>query len=172
LRTGFRHAVQHGYDRAIQFDADGQHEVTELAPMLGDLDNGADLVVGTRFAPHPAAYRPGIIRGGAMNVLRLAVAILSGRQFSDTSSGFRAFSRPMLEYFAHTYPVEYMDSVEALLLACYAGFTVIERPVVMHERSAGRPSTRNLKLVYHYMRLIVVLFAMASLRQRRGARAT
>ncbi|MEO8897904.1 MAG: glycosyltransferase family 2 protein [Candidatus Dormibacter sp.] len=171
LRTGFRFAVRNGYDRAIQFDADGQHDVAELDTLLAEVGRGADLVVGTRFASTDPTYRPGLIRGGAMNVLRLAMSILSGRHFSDTSSGFRAFSRPMLVYFAHTYPVEYMDSVEALLLACYAGFTVVERPVVMHERSGGSPSSRNLKLVYHYLRLLVVLVAMASLRQRRGARA-
>jgi glycosyltransferase involved in cell wall biosynthesis len=170
LRTGFRYAVRNGYDRAIQFDADGQHDVNELDALLLELDRGADLVVGTRFAPGERRYRTGFIRGSAMGVLRMALNLLSGERFTDTSSGFRALSRQMLEYFASTYPVEYMDSVEALLLACYAGFSVVEVPVVMHERTTGTPSNRNLRLMYHYVRLLLVLLSMASVRNRNGRR--
>lgn len=101
-----------------------------------------------------------------MGVLRVALNLLAGHRFTDTSSGFRAFSRPMLDFFAHTYPVEYMDSVEALLLAVYAGFTVVGTPVVMHRRAAGVPSNRNVKLLYHYVRLLLVLLTMTSLRNR------
>jgi glycosyltransferase involved in cell wall biosynthesis len=166
LRTGFRYAVRNGYDRAVQFDADGQHDCNELDALLIELDRGADMVVGSRFATKERTYRAGVVRSGAMNLLRLALNLLTGHQFTDTSSGFRAFSRPVLEFFAQTYPVEYMDSAEALLLAVYAGFKVVETPVVMHQRSAGLPSNRNLKLVYHYCRVLLVLLSMTSLRNR------
>lgn len=166
LRTGFRFAMEQGYERAVQFDADGQHDPTEVARLLEALDCGADMVVGSRFASGPSGYHVGRFRRGAMRATALAVRLLSGRTFTDTSSGFRAFSRPMLEYFAHTYPVEYMDSVEALILACYSGFEVMEVPAKMHERVAGKPSNRNLRLVYHYLRLMVVLLTTASRRGR------
>jgi len=166
LRTGFRYAVRNGYDRAVQFDADGQHDCNELDALLIELDRGADMVVGSRFATKDRTYRAGVVRSGAMNLLRFALNLLTGHQFTDTSSGFRAFSRPVLEFFAQTYPVEYMDSAEALLLAVYAGFKVVETPVVMHQRSAGLPSNRNLKLVYHYCRVLLVLLSMTSLRNR------
>jgi len=171
LRTGFRYAVRHGYDRAVQFDADGQHNVDELDTLLLELDRGADLVVGSRFATGERHYRAGVVRTGAMGFLRVALRVLAGRQFTDTSSGFRAFSRPLLEFYAQTYPIEYMDSVEALLLACYAGFTVVETPVTMHQRVGGVSSNRNLRLMYHYVRLVLVLISMASVRSRQRARA-
>lgn len=168
LRTGFRYAVVHGYERAVQFDADGQHNAAEIPRLLDTLDAGADMVVGSRFAPSTVQYQVGRLRGGAMRALRLIIRLLSGRSFTDTSSGFRAFSRRMLEYFARTYPVEYMDSVEALLLACYAGFRVAEVPALMQGRATGVASNRNLKLVYHYVRLMIVMLSTAS---RRGRRA-
>ena len=168
LRTGFRYAVAHDYDRAVQFDADGQHDPTEIATILRALEDGADLVVGSRFAADQTSYRVGFVRGGAMRLLRLAVGLLAGQSFSDTSSGFRAFSRPMLEFFARSYPVEYMDSVEALLLACYAGYTIVETPVAMRQRGAGSASNRNLKLVYHYCRLVAVMLSTAPVRGRRS----
>lgn len=171
LRTGFRFAARTGYERAIQFDADGQHDAAEIAALTAQLDEGADLVIGSRFA-REAQYDAGAVRMRAMGVLRIALAALSGRRFTDTSSGFRAFSRRMLEFYASTYPLEYLsDTVEALLIACYAGFTVVEVPVRMHQRSGGTPSTKTLRLVYQYVRLLVALAAMASVRRRTRRKA-
>ncbi len=172
LRTGFRFAERHGYGRAVQFDGDGQHDPKEIKTLLDALESGADLVVGSRFGDRESHYRVGRFRGGAMGLLRVVIHLLSGRRFTDTSSGFRALSRPVIEYFAHTYPAEYMESVEALLLACYGGFQVAEVPTRMRERVSGPPSTRSIKLAYHYVRLMVVMFSMASYRSRqpRGQR--
>lgn len=156
LRCGFKYAVRHGYDRALQFDADGQHLASEIETLLAPLDDGADLVVGVRFGG-TGDYRVGRSRRIAMGVLRVLTRWLTGRRFADTSSGFRAFSRPMLERFAEDYPLEYMDSVEALVLAVRGGFDVREVPTTMRSRVAGAPSNRRFRLAYHYLRLLVVL---------------
>ncbi len=172
LQTGFRYAVAHGYGRAIQFDADGQHDPTQVPALLAALDEGADLVIGSRFAAPDTGsqYDVGRLRGGAMGVLRLTVRFLSGRSFSDTSSGFRAFSAPLLAFYAADYPNEYLgDTVEALLLACQAGFRVVEVPVSMRVRAAGTPSTQNLRLIYHYLRALLSLLSRAPIRRRERA---
>lgn len=175
LRTGFRFADERGYARAFQFDADGQHDSGEVEKLLAALDDGADLVIGTRFSATARAdhdYRVGLTRGSAMGVLRLVIRILVGRSFTDTSSGFRGFSRQMIELFSSTYPREYMDSVEALVLASYHGFRVEEVAVRMHERAGGVASNRNVKLLYHYMRLVALLlvtFVGRSRAERTGA---
>lgn len=168
LRTGFRYAATHGYERVVQFDADGQHDADAIARLHGALDAGADMVVGSRFADQEADYDVGHVRGGAMGFLRVVVHLLSGRRFTDTSSGFRGFGPQALRFFSHTYPAEYMDSVEALLLAAYAGLTVEEVPTPMHSRAAGQPSTRSLRLIYHYLRVLLVLLVSASVRRRIG----
>ncbi|MDQ3639897.1 MAG: glycosyltransferase family 2 protein [Actinomycetota bacterium] len=167
LRTGFLFAVRNDYERALQFDADGQHDAAEIERLIEAADGGADLVIGSRFASDETTYEVGRVRSAAMRVLRLSVSFASGQGISDTSSGFRAFSRPMLTFFARNYPVEYMDSVEALLLACHAGFRVVETPVIMHKRASGTPSSRRIRLIYHYVRLLIVLVTTASLRGRR-----
>lgn len=172
LQTGFRYAVRHGYGRAIQFDADGQHDPTQVPALLAALDDGADLVIGSRFAAPEAGseYDVGRLRGGAMGILRVAVRLLSGRRFSDTSSGFRAFSAPLLAFYATEYPNEYLgDTVEALLLACQAGFRVVEVPVTMRVRAGGTPSTQNLKLAYHYLRALLSLLSRAPIHRRERA---
>jgi glycosyltransferase involved in cell wall biosynthesis len=156
LRCGFRFAVRKGYSRAFQFDADGQHLASEVDTLLAPLDDGADMVVGVRFGGDNA-YVVGRSRRVAMGVLRTLARWLTGRRLADTSSGFRAFSRPMLERFAEDYPLEYMDSVEALVQAVREGYDVREVPVAMRHRAAGLASNRRFRLVYHYIRLLVVL---------------
>jgi glycosyltransferase involved in cell wall biosynthesis len=163
LRTGFMYAVRKGYQRAVQFDADGQHDPLQVAVLLVGLDAGADMVVGSRFAEGGAVTYPvSRTRRVAMRLLEGLVHLSAGERFTDTSSGFRAFSRPMLEYFSRTYPVEYMDSVEALVMACNAGFAVTETAVNMRGRTGGAPSTRRLKLVYYYVRLVIVILSSTS----------
>ena len=155
LRAGYRYAADNGYARAVQFDADGQHRADQIPVLLAELDNGADMAVGSRFAA--GGYAVGRGRGLAMGVLRVGVRALTGKRFSDTSSGFRAVQQPLLDVFATDYPVEYMDSVETLVASCRAGFEVVEVPTTMEERAGGVPSQRNLRLVYHYARLLVAL---------------
>lgn len=156
LRTGFRYAHRNGYTQAIQFDADGQHRRDQIQHLLDGLDAGADLVIGSRFRAADGTYDVSAVRGGAMGILRLLVRSLTGRAFTDTSSGFRGFSADMLEYFAGRYPAEYMESVEALLMAARSGFVVEEVPVEMSEREGGVPSNRSFRLAYHFGRLLLV----------------
>lgn len=165
LQTGFRYAVRHRYDRAVQFDADGQHDPAEIAALLSALDAGADMVVGSRFGEISVEYRVGPVRRSAMRLLHFSINAMTHQKFSDTSSGFRAFDRPVLELFAETYPVEFMDSAESLLQACRAGMTVTETPTRIRERQAGTPSTRNFRLVYHYLRLLVTILSQVSRRK-------
>lgn len=166
LRTGFRYAAEHGASWAVQVDADGQHDPSQIAALAAPLLDGADLVIGSRFLDAGATYEAGRVRRRAMSLLTLTLRALSGRSFTDTSSGFRAFSPRTVAYFARSYPAEYMESVEALLMACYAGLRVVEVPVTMRTRSGGIASTRRLRLLYHYLRIYAVLFSSASRRRR------
>ena len=156
LRAGYRYAVERGYERAVQFDADGQHQADQIALLMAPLAEGADMVVGNRFSDG-SDYAVGRSRRAAMGLLRFGVKVLTKRRFADTSSGFRAIRRPLLEAFARDYPVEYMDSVETLVAACRAGYEVEEVPVEMRPRAGGVASNRNVRLAYHYARLIVSL---------------
>jgi len=156
LRTGYRFAHEAGYERAVQFDADGQHRADQVLSLLAALDQGAHMAVGTRFAGL-GNYEVGFGRRLAMRSLRVGVRVLCGRWFSDTSSGFRAVGPDLLRVFATEYPVDYMDSVETLVAASRAGYVITEVPVTMRQRAAGVASQRSLRLAYHYARLIVAL---------------
>lgn len=173
LRTGFRYAERHGYQRVVQTDADGQHDAAQIQTLIHELDKGADLVIGSRFVSGDGHYEVERSRGLAMSLLRVCTKVFIGRTIADSTSGFRGFSRPLIEEFSHTYPREFLsDTVEALLMAGYAGRTIVEVPVTMRHRVAGEPSHRSFKLAYHYLRLLIVMVLTASPSGRRASRRT
>ena len=77
------------------------------------------------------------LRRRAMKILARFVRSLIRQDLTDTSSGFRGFSRRSLDYFAQTYPIEYLDSVEALVMAHSAGLAVGEAFGVQEEIHHG-----------------------------------
>ena len=162
VKTGLRFAVEHDYDRAVVLDADGQHDAAQVAALLSMLDSGADMVIGSRFAPGAPGYTVGRTRARAMSLLKVIVKRATGRSFTDVTSGFRAFDRPVMDLLAREYPAEYLaDTVEALLIVLHAGFRVDEVPVPMRPRSAGRPSSVRLRLALNYLRLLVGILSSA-----------
>ena len=171
LRTGFRYAHRHGYDRVVQTDADGQHDPAQIDLLLQRLDDGADLVIGSRFMARDGHYAVDRSRGAAMQVLRAATKFLIGRTINDSTSGFRAFSAALVSEFSQTYPREFLsDTVEALLMASYAGFRVDEVPVRMSTRAAGEPSHGGVRMALQYIRLLTVMGLTMSFASRRAAR--
>jgi hypothetical protein len=101
-----------------------------------------------------------------MRFLSAIVRVRTGQRFSDVTSGFRAFDRPVIELLAREHPVEYLaDTVEALLIVRSAGFRV-EVPISMRPRAAGVPSTRRFKLVINYLGLLIGILGSASRRAR------
>lgn len=90
LRTGLRAALDKGADIAVTFDADGQHDPKEIEKLVSALDN-ADFAVGVRRRLQmPLNKRFG------NTVLDILTHFLGG-PFTDSQSGFRAFSRKALE---------------------------------------------------------------------------
>jgi len=158
LRTGFRFAEAHGYQIAMQIDADGQHDPQEAANLLERVEAGSDIVVGSRFASGSGEYRVAFARRTSMKLLSAVLSRRIGRPITDTTSGFRAFSRSAIELFATQYPSAYLsDTVESLLIAHYNGLSVEEVPVSMHERMGGVASNNWFRSSYHLVRLVLVI---------------
>ena len=165
LRTGFRFAHSHDFTMAMQIDADGQHDPSEAAALLDAVVAGADLAIGSRFAPGSGTYEVSSGRRFSMRVLSRIVSRRVGQPITDTTSGYRAFSGNAIALFAADYPSAYLsDTVESLLIAHYAGLRIVEIPVAMRERMGGVASNNSLRSVYHLIRLMLVI-ALARFRR-------
>jgi glycosyltransferase involved in cell wall biosynthesis len=155
IRTAIRFAVREDYEVAIQLDADGQHPAEEALALLHGVDEGHDLVLGSRFAD---GYQVGRFRRLAMRGLAAVASRSTKSVITDATSGFRAFSRAALDVFAKSYPSAYLsDTVEALLIAGQAGLDVTEVPVSMLERQGGAPSAGPAKSLAYLLRLYLVI---------------
>ncbi|WP_052390050.1 glycosyltransferase family 2 protein [Streptomyces sp. NRRL B-24484] len=156
MRLGYRYAYLHGYDVAIQVDSDGQHDPAYVPVLLEKLGE-ADLVVGARFDGE-GDYRVRGPRKWAMGLLSVVLSRITGTRLTDTTSGFRACNRRLIEFFAKWYPVEYLgDTVESMVGAARCGFTVRQVPVAMRERTTGRPSASPVKAMVYLSRAGLVL---------------
>jgi glycosyltransferase involved in cell wall biosynthesis len=168
LRCGFRWAVDQGFDVAVQVDADGQHDPAQVQLLLGELDRqGADMAVGSRFLSGSGEYEVSRGRRLGMRVLERRAAAATGTRIVDSTSGFRAIRRPLLDRFADDYPVEYLgDTVEALILAGQYGARVVEVPVGMSQRLHGERSAGTLASIWYVARVLVAIELMHRRRER------
>jgi glycosyltransferase involved in cell wall biosynthesis len=157
MRAGFRYALAHDYDAAVQVDADGQHDPREVPALLAKLDE-ADIVVGARFDGR-GEYEVRGPRKWAMMVLAKVISRLAQTRLTDTTSGFKATGRRVLPLFAQYYPVEYLgDTVESLVIAVRAGFQIAQVPVHMRPRLHGQPSHSPHKAALYLFRAGFALF--------------
>jgi glycosyltransferase involved in cell wall biosynthesis len=159
LRCGFRWALRHGYDTVVQVDADGQHDPQHARLLLDAMrESRADMVIGSRFADGAEAYRIHGVRRLGMRILSTRVRRVTGIRILDSSSGFRAIRRPLLDRFAAEYPVEYLgDTVEALIEAQSAGAIIVERPIAMAHRVHGTGSASVIASLWYVLRVIVAI---------------
>lgn len=156
MRTGFRYALEQGFDAVVQVDADGQHEPTNVPALLAALDE-ADLVLGARFAGE-GTYKVRGPRRWAMVCLAAALSRTARTRLTDTTSGFRASGPRAIAIFARHYPAEYLgDTIEALVIASRSGLHIRQLPVAMRPRRGGVPSHNPLRSAAYLMRAVLAL---------------
>jgi len=164
VQTGFRYALEHGYDLAVRLDGDGQHDASEISKLLEPLERGdADLVIGSRFVDHGGSYRPPFARRVGIRVFARLVSILGGQRVTDTTSGFLALDRAGIELFAAEYPHDYPE-VEATLVALRSGLRLSQVQVEMRERESGSSSITFVRSLYYIVKVLLALL-VASLRR-------
>jgi glycosyltransferase involved in cell wall biosynthesis len=160
LQTGFRWAVEHGYEVGVQLDADGQHDPGDLPVLLAPVLAGrSDVAIGSRFVS-ATGYRAPWNRRLGMLLFSSIVRLSLGRPIADTTSGFRAYNRPVMTVCQHDFPKDFPDAPLLIALA-RRGFRLEEVPVVMRERHAGRSFyTLGKQLYYPYKNLLASLMAL------------
>ena len=155
LQTGYRVALDEGYERVVQMDGDGQHPPSEIAGLLARLSDGdVDLVVGSRFLGQ-AEYRIPLLRRVGIRLFARLTGALTHRTVTDPTSGFQAMNREVLRFYLRDfYPYDYPDA-DMLLRVHYAGLRFVEAPVRMLGGPPGRSMHRGLRPVYYVYKLLL-----------------
>lgn len=138
VTTYFAYAYRAGYDIVCQFDGDGQHIAAELPKILAPIErNEADYVIGSRFIQKEGFQSTSLRRVG-IRLFSWLDSLVLGQTVTDVTSGFRAYSRAVIEFFGLRFRYEIHDTNQLLLLSHFAGARVCEVPVRMRERVHGQ----------------------------------
>jgi glycosyltransferase involved in cell wall biosynthesis len=159
LQSGFRWALEQGYDVAVQLDADGQHDPRDLDALVAPVIAGTcEVSIGSRYVAS-SAYRAPLFRRAGMVLFAAVVRLALRQRIADTTSGFRAYGRAAMEVCQHEFPKDFPDAPLLIALA-RRGFRIVEVPVTMRERSAGTSFyTLGKSLYYPYKNLVASLMA-------------
>ncbi|SIR89770.1 polyprenol monophosphomannose synthase [Williamsia sterculiae] len=137
--AGFRQGLDDGFQVLVEMDADGSHAPEQLSRLLEKVNEGYDLVIGSRYVPGGELVnwprRRELLSRGANLYARLAL----GSSVHDITAGYRAYRRAVLEKIA----LDTVDSqgycfqIDLAWRALQAGFRVGEVPITFTEREIG-----------------------------------
>jgi dolichol-phosphate mannosyltransferase len=139
-RAGFAWGLDRGYDVLLEMDADGSHRPEDLQQILAASEEGADLVLGSRWVPGGGVvnwpwHRRLISRGGTFYA-----RLMLGLPVHDATGGFRAFRRATLERLplADVASQGYCFQIDMTRRVVAAGMEVVEVPITFVERERGQ----------------------------------
>ena len=156
VQTGYIFARDNGYDIAVQFDGDGQHDAGYLHDLMEPLERGeADIAIGSRFI-EKEGFQSTAMRRFGISFLSGLIRTISGVSVKDVTSGMRAANRKMIEFFADNYAQDYPEP-EAVLASGLAGAKIVEVPVKMRDRLGGESSISPLKSVYYMIKVTLAI---------------
>lgn len=152
MQTGYRYAHDNGYDVAIQFDGDGQHNAEYIKDLIAPIEAGeAELVIGSRFIDKKG-FQTSFMRRVGINLLGATLKLCGRVKITDATSGFRAANRDVIAFFSKHYAQDYPEP-ESIIAVRVSGLRVKEVPVVMNERTAGVSSISTWKSVYYMIKV-------------------
>ena len=166
VQTGYKYALYNGYDIAVQFDGDGQHDVEYLKDILKPIvDKKANMVIGSRFVEKTKeGFKSSKARRIGINIISFFIKLKTKKKIYDVTSGFRAIDKGLIEQFSDYYPSEYPEPISSVN-ALKNNFEIAEVPVVMKRREHGKSSISSWKNIYYMINVILSIMLMKGKRK-------
>jgi dolichol-phosphate mannosyltransferase len=138
--AAFRWALNAGYSYIIEMDADFSHDPRYLPSFLDAAEDGADLVLGSRYVTGGGTVNWGIGRQVISRGGSLYARSILGVDIRDLTGGFKCFNRRVLESIAldQVQSTGYAFQIELTYRTLKKGFTVREIPIVFEDRRVGQ----------------------------------
>ena len=137
--TGFKWALEHGYDYIIEMDADFSHKPADLPRLQATCMQGADVAIGSRYV------KSGRVEDWPLNRILLSkgaslyVRLITGIPVKDTTAGFVCYKRAVLEKIDldKIKFIGYAFQIELKFAAWKCKFKLKEIPIVFKDREKG-----------------------------------
>lgn len=158
LQTGFKYALDKGYEFAVQMDADGQHDPLSMEALISPvLKDEVDVVIGSRFLDK-GNYKAPFVRRMGMYFFGIITSVVTGRRITDPTSGFQALNKKVMEFYASdAYPADYPDA-DVIIMLHRQGFRFKEVPVIMHNAAKRSMHGGILKPLYYIFKMMLSIF--------------
>jgi dolichol-phosphate mannosyltransferase len=147
--AGFRQALAGSAELVLEMDCDFSHDPADVPRLIAAAEEGADLVLGSRYVRGGAVGDWGLVRRAISRGASLYTGLFLRMHVKDPTGGFKCFRRQVLETLdldAIT-PRGYAFQIETTYRVRRAGFRVVEIPITFNERTAGRSKmTRGIVL--------------------------
>lgn len=160
VQTGYLYAYQNDYDIAIQVDGDGQHDPKFLKELIKEIENGNDLVIGSRFVKK-SNYNQTFFRMLGIKIISFIIKIKTGKKIYDTTSGYRAANKEIIKEFVKYYPYDYPEPCTNMSMI-KKGYKYKEIPVEMKKRETGKSFITPLKSISYMFKVILYLLIQGS----------
>lgn len=149
VQTGLKYAVRAGYGTVVLMDADGQHPPAGIPALLKRLEEGADIVIGSRILERAGQYRIPLSRRVGIAFFSALASVLGGVKIHDITSGFQAMRQAVAGFLAEEYPVDFPDA-EVIISLGLRKFRIAEVPVIFRERAHGTSMYAHPGKVLYY----------------------
>ena len=137
--TGFKWALEHGYDFIFEMDCDFSHNPDDLERLQSVVLNGADLAIGSRYISGINVINWPLGRVLMSYFASVYVRIVTGMRVMDTTAGFKCYKRKVLEAidFDDIRLKGYGFQIEMKFTTHKKGFTIVEVPIIFTDRKEG-----------------------------------
>lgn len=157
VQAGMKYAYRNGYNYAIQFDGDGQHNAEYIIPMVKYADEqDLDLVIGSRFVNKKKNRS---LRMLGNSIIEFCIRLTTGGAvIRDSTSGMRLYNRRLIEIQASNNGYGPEPDTVAFFIRCGAKFG--EYPVHMNDRETGESYlniSNSIKYMFHMCVSILVV---------------
>lgn len=162
FQAGMKYAYYQGYESAIQFDGDGQHRPEYIAGLKAKMDEGYDIVIGSRFIGEKKDFSMRMI---GSRMIGAAIALTTGVRVADPTSGMRMFNQGMIREFA--LGLNYGPEPDTISYLLKQGARVAEVPVLITERTAGESYLKPTVAVRYMARMLISIILIQNFRKRK-----
>jgi dolichol-phosphate mannosyltransferase len=138
--TGFKWALEKGYNFIYEMDADFSHDPRDLIRLFKACkDEGVDLAIGSRYISGVNVVNWPLSRVIMSYVASIYVRMITGMNIMDTTAGFKCYRREVLENIKpeHIRSVGYGFQIEMKFTAWKLGYKIVEIPIIFTDRKLG-----------------------------------
>ena len=136
--AGFQWALENGYDRIIQIDADMSHNPDDIVHLLAESKN-FDVVIGSRYINGVNVVNWPLRRLILSYAANLYAQIITGLPIKDATGGFKCFRGRVLESIdlSKITSEGYSFQIEMNFISWVKGFKIKEIPIIFSDRTVG-----------------------------------